>query len=190
MSTTYEGTPPIADQIAAVPLVILGEIEDVVETTLDHDIDPPRPQTVVSVAVREVLYGSTQRSHLRVRFAGKEIAGKKQAIVFLLAPDYGPGRQDDQSFVPYFNSVFVVGEKGTVPFRPGEQPLPLPEVRQWIARIHQERAERRKELHRFEPEELLRQPAAEVREMPGAGRGPSRSSQPEGKPPDPAALSR
>ena len=61
MSTTYEDTPPISDRIAAVQLVIVGEIEDVVETTLDRDIDPPRPQTVFSVAVREVLYGRMQR---------------------------------------------------------------------------------------------------------------------------------
>lgn len=184
MSTTYEDTPPISDRIAAVQLVIVGEIEDVVETTLDRDIDPPRPQTVFSVAVREVLYGRMQRPRVRLRFAGKEMGERHRPMVFLLAPDYGSGRHED-SFVPYFNSIFVIGDNGLVQLEPGREPMRLPELRHWIEEIHRKREESRKELHRLEPDDLLRHSPPEFREMPGVEGGPSRLSQPEGEPPNP-----
>jgi hypothetical protein len=188
VTTTYEGIPDLAERLTGADLVLIGRVEKLADTEMHTVEEEPEVHSLFSIAVERVLEGELELDEITVRVIGGSAENVQtswtvelregERMLFLLAPDVGPGRPPSL-YVPYFAGCYrVADEAAALP----EGRTPLTKVRSLLA--SKRRAQKRElaTLEKLEPANLRRRPYEPVAEMPEELRGGAEEAKPDQAP--------
>jgi hypothetical protein len=114
----YTQVPTLEMRVAASTLVIIGVVGKVVRSQVDHYDGEAFVRSTYEVTVNEVLKGMMEQRVIHVEVLGGEAEKAVTplslpmqigaSLVLMLVP------QDDDAFVPYFTSAFLLNSDGQI----------------------------------------------------------------------------
>lgn len=184
MATHFDGDISVENQIQTADVIINGRIVDVISGS-EQDKDDEMGYTTYQVEVQDVIAGELKDMNLKLRIAKTESKSddmvnlkKNQSYLMLLGQDYGPRNQNQ--YVPYYGSCFMVDENNRVKLpssiqnqlveldMAGKKAPNIQELAASIKEVIRKKSELEEKLKESQPEELKhRGMDEETFEIPG-----------------------